>query len=159
MASQYEELTPQDLAVVTSGDVLIEGARPRIDDLKWPEHLSEDQRREVVLKVRLAFRSLKQKHPKKVMGQDNVILNVDAVTGGVVTQTISVANLSLMFADTIKRTRKAAPRTDRPKVIAIRLAPLSLDDFLKANNQNGFGLEEAINDPDSIFSELVGLES
>ena len=106
---------------------------------------------EVVLKARSAFRSLKQKHPEKVMGQDNVILNVDAVAGDVVTQTIPVANLSLMLAETIRRTRKATPRTDRPNVYDLRLTPLFLDDFLEANNQNGFGLEEAHKDSVSIF--------
>ncbi|MCH8801004.1 MAG: hypothetical protein IH963_08855 [Chloroflexi bacterium] len=154
MAWESEQISPKDE----------EQLSPRGDEtttaLTWPEGMGPDDRRDVLQKVRMAFRKWKELDSENVIGDDYIVFSLEKSDEESIIHSFSVWNLSMMFAPVIRRIERSRidPNAFTPDLRELNI-PVRLENFIQHSRQFGLALEEQILADGSFFSVLVDLQS
>jgi hypothetical protein len=121
------------------------------EGLDWPAEITEDQRKEILSRLRKALARWKAEAGGETLGEDYIVLKKEKVAGGTLTGAISIHNLAMMFAKQIL----SLPKKSGSLVINRSRHPITLEDLAKYSEEQGYNLEEYIRKPKSFFSFLV----
>ena len=149
-----EELTSSDyrfIARTQSGH----STQPQEDDERpdWPAEITTDEREEIIKTLRGALGRWKAGAGGETFGGDYVILDNEEVDGGTLSNTISIHNLAIMFAELILR---ASRQPQGPDYLGVNDSlRVTVDDIAEHSKHGGYELEEYIRKPNSFFSFLV----
>jgi len=124
------------------------------EELDWPREITEDDRKEVMRRLRKALSRWVADAGGETVGEDYIVINKEEVDGGTLTSTISIHNLAMMFAKLILRLESSM--RDYPNYLGTGISPSqNLQDFAEYSEEQAYGLEEYIRKSDSFFSHLV----
>lgn len=149
-----EELKPSDYRFIarTHSD---ESAQQQEDDEQpdWPAEITPNDREEIIRQLRGALGRWKTAVGGQTFGDDYLILNKEEVDGGILSNTISIHNLAIMFAELILRASRQPQGRDYLGVNDSLI--VTVEEIAEYSKDKSFELDEYIRKPDSFFSFLV----